>query len=123
MKRITNNYFKTVYKHREEELEADGFEHVQKVSEIIKLYELNEDKIIESIGYIGTSKNIIPAFKYIAEPFEIRILFEFNSCLEIRKRICTDQITKPIISVCQFLTRPEIQEILKFTRRKYSLAY
>lgn len=58
-----NQLLKIVGEHREKVVEKDGVEYVQKVSEIIKMYELDEEKIVESIGYIGTSKNIIPAFK------------------------------------------------------------
>ena len=66
-----NQLLKIVGEHREKVVEKDGVEYVQKVSEIIKMYELDEEKIVESIGYIGTSKNIIPAFKYIAEPLKL----------------------------------------------------
>lgn len=91
-----------VYKHREEELETDGFEYVQKVSEIIKLYELNEEKIVESIGYIGTSKNIIPAFKYIAEPLKLEfylsliLALKYGKEFAIRPNYKADYIGLPI---------------------------
>ena len=91
-----------VYKHREEELETDGFEYVQKVSEIIKLYELNEDKIVESISYIGTSRNIIPAFKYIAEPLKLEfylsliLALKYGKEFAIRPNYKADYIGLPI---------------------------
>jgi hypothetical protein len=97
-----NKLLEIVYKHREEELEADGFEYVQKVSEIIKLYELNEDKIVESIGYIGTSKNIIPAFKYIAEPLKLEfylsliLALKYGNEFAIRPNYKADYIGLPI---------------------------
>jgi hypothetical protein len=97
-----NQLLEIVYKHREEELEADGFEYVQKVSEIIKLYELNEDKIVESIGYIGTSKNIIPAFKYIAEPLKLEfylsliLALKYGKEFAIRPNYKADYIGLPI---------------------------
>lgn len=71
-----------VQKHRAEELETDGFEYVQKVSEIIKLYELNEAKIIESINQIGSSKNVVPAFKYIAEPLKLEFYLSLMLALK-----------------------------------------
>jgi hypothetical protein len=91
-----------VYKFREEVIEQDGFEYVQKVSEIIKLYELNEEKIVESIGYIGTSKNIVPAFKYIAEPLKLEFYLSLILALKhgnefaIRPNYKADYVGLPI---------------------------
>lgn len=79
-----------------------GFEYVQKVSEIIKLYELNEDKIVESISYIGTSRNIIPAFKYIAEPLKLEfylsliLALKYGKEFAIRPNYKADYIGLPI---------------------------
>lgn len=91
-----------VKKHRIELIEKDGFEYVQKVSEIIKLYELNEEKIVESIGNIGTSKNIIPAFKYIAEPLKLEfylsliLALKYGNEFAIRPNYKADYIGLPI---------------------------
>ena len=60
-RKYNNQLLEIVYKHQEEVIEQDGFEYVQRVSEIIKLYELDVEKIVESIGYIGTSKYFLPA--------------------------------------------------------------
>ena len=81
-----NQLLKIVSEHREKVVEKDGVEYVQKVSEIIKMYELDEEKIVESIGYIGTSKNIIPAFKYIAEPLKLEFYLSLILALKYGKK-------------------------------------
>lgn len=97
-----NQLLEIVYKYREEVIEQDGFEYVQKVSEIIKLYELDEEKIVESIGYIGTSKNIIPAFRYIAEPLKLEfylsliLALKYGKEFAIRPNYKADYIGLPI---------------------------
>lgn len=97
-----NQLLNVVYKYREEVIEQDGFEYVQRVSEIIKLYELNEEKIVESIGYIGTSKNIIPAFRYIAEPLKLEfylsliLALKYGNEFAIRPNYKADYIGLPI---------------------------
>lgn len=97
-----NQLLDVVYKYREEVIEQDGFEYVQKVSEIIKLYELDEEKIVESIGYIGTSKNIIPAFRYIAEPLKLEfylsliLALKYGNEFAIRPNYKADYIGLPI---------------------------
>lgn len=48
-----NQLLKIVSEHREKVVEKDGVEYVQKVSEIIKMYELDEEKIAESIIKYG----------------------------------------------------------------------
>ncbi len=91
-----------IQKYRAEELETDGFEYVQKVTEIIKLYELNEEKIVESIKHIGSSKNIVPAFKYIAEPLKLEfylsliLALKYGSEFAIRPNYKADYIGLPI---------------------------
>ena len=91
-----------VYKYRKEIIEQDGFEYVQKVAEIIKLYELDEEKIVEGINYIGTSKNIIPAFKYIAEPLKLEfylsliLALKYGNEFAIRPNYKADYIGLPI---------------------------
>jgi hypothetical protein len=97
-----NQLLEIVYKYQEEVIEKDGFEYVQKVSEIIKLYELNEEKIVESIGHIGTSKNIIPAFRYIAEPLKLEfylsliLALKYGNEFAIRPNYKADYIGLPI---------------------------
>lgn len=91
-----------VFKYRKEIIETDGFEYVKKVSEVIKLYELNEKKIVESINQIGTSKNTIPAFKYIAEPLKLEfylsliLALKYGNELAIRPNYKADYIGLPI---------------------------
>jgi len=97
-----NQLLEIVYKYREKVIEQDGFEYVQKVSEIIKLYELDEEKIVESIGNIGTSKNIIPAFKYIPEPLKLEfylsliLALKYGKEFAIRPNYKADYIGLPI---------------------------
>lgn len=97
-----NQLIRAVYKHREEKIEQDGFDYVQKVSKIIKLYELDEEKIIESIGYIGTSKNTIPSFRYIPEPLKLEfylsliLALKFGNEFAIRPNYKADYIGLPI---------------------------
>jgi len=97
-----NQLLEIVYKHREEVVEKDGVEYVQKVTEIIKMYELDEEKIIESIRYIGTSKNVIPAFKYIAEPLKLEfylsliLSLKYGKKFAIRPNYKADYIGLPI---------------------------
>lgn len=97
-----NQLLKIVGEHREKVVEKDGVEYVQKVSEIIKMYELDEEKIVESIGYIGTSKNIIPAFKYIAEPLKLEfylsliLALKYGNKFAIRPNYKADYIGLPI---------------------------
>lgn len=92
-----------VYKYREKLIEKDGDEYVQKVSEIIRLYELDEAKIIESIRLIGTSKNnIVPAFKYIAEPLKLEfylsliLALKYGNEFAIRPNYKADYVGLPI---------------------------
>lgn len=91
-----------IYKHRQEIPEIDGFEYTQKVSEIIKLYNLNEELIIESINSIGTSKNVVPSFKYIAEPLKLEFYLSLILALRhgyefaIRPNYKADYIGLPI---------------------------
>ena len=97
-----NQLLEIVYKYREKVIEQDGFEYVQKVSEIIKLYDLDEEKIVESIGNIGTSKNIIPAFKYIPEPLKLEfylsliLALKYGKEFAIRPNYKADYIGLPI---------------------------
>ncbi|MDZ7881073.1 MAG: AlwI family type II restriction endonuclease [Saprospiraceae bacterium] len=76
---------KIVFKHRAEIPETDGFEYVKKVGQIIALYELSEDTVIESIKHIGTSKNVIPAFKYIAEPLKLEFFLSLILAIKYGK--------------------------------------
>jgi small nuclear ribonucleoprotein (snRNP)-like protein len=97
-----NVLLRVVYKHRHELIEQDGFEYAKKVAEIIRLYELNEDKIIESIRHIGTTKNVVPAFKYIAEPLKLEfylsliLALKYGNRFAIRPNYKADYIGLPI---------------------------
>jgi hypothetical protein len=99
---FNNHLLRVVFKYRKEFIEQDGFDYVQKVSEIIKLYEINEEKIIESIRCIGTPKNIIPAFKYIAEPLKLEfylsliLALKYGNDFAIRPNYKADYIGLPI---------------------------
>lgn len=91
-----------VYKYREEVVEKDGVEYVQKVSEIIRMYELDEEKIIEGINSIGTTRNVVPAFKYVAEPLKLEfylsliLVLKYGKKFAIRPNYKADYIGLPI---------------------------
>lgn len=91
-----------VTKHREEQPEVDGFEYTRMVTYIISLYELDEDKILESIRLIGTSRNVVPAFKYISEPLKLEFFLSLILALKygidfaIRPNYKADYIGLPI---------------------------
>lgn len=93
---------KVIQDFRKEIVEKDGFDYAQKVSEIIKTYQLSEEKIIENIGYIGSSKNTIPAFKYIAEPLKLEfylsliLAIKYGDKYAIRPNYKADYIGLPI---------------------------
>jgi AlwI restriction endonuclease. len=91
-----------VTKHKEKQPEVDGFEYTRMVNDIISLYELDEDKILEGIGFIGTSRNVIPAFKYISEPLKLEfylslmLALKFGIDFAIRPNYKADYIGLPI---------------------------
>lgn len=91
-----------ISKHRSEVSEKDGFEYAKKVADIIEMYELNEELIVESIDSIGTSKNVVPAFKYIAEPLKLEFYLSLMLALKygneyaIRPNYKADYIGLPI---------------------------
>ena len=99
---FNNDLLRVVYKHREQEVELDGFDYTRKVSEIIKLYELNEELLIESISLVGSSRNVVPAFKYIAEPLKLEffisllLALKYGNELGIRPNYKADYIGIPI---------------------------
>lgn len=99
---FNNDLVKVVFKHREQEIELDGFDYTRKVSDIIKLYELNEELLLESINHVGSSRNVIPAFKYIAEPLKLEfyvsllLALKYGDELGIRPNYKADYIGIPI---------------------------
>ncbi len=102
IERYNNQLLEVIYQHREDSVEKDGVEYAQKVSEIIKMYELDEKKIVESIYSIGTTKNIIPEFKYIAEPLKLEfylsliLSLKYGKKFAIRPNYKADYIGLPI---------------------------
>lgn len=80
-----------IYKYREVLPDTVGFEYTQKVSEIIKTYELSEAIIVEGIKNIGLPHNPIPAFKYIAEPLKL----EFYLSLMLAMKYGNEYAIKP----------------------------
>jgi hypothetical protein len=71
--------------YRDTLIQKDGFEYAKKVSEIIEMYDLNKDKLVEGIRHIGSSHNVIPSFKYIAEPLKLEFYLSLISCSSIWK--------------------------------------
>lgn len=77
-----NDLLNVLFEYRKTELKLDGYNYTQKVAEIIKEYELNEELILASIENIGTPKNIVPAFKYIAEPLKLEFFISLLLALK-----------------------------------------
>lgn len=92
----------TIHKNRDEVVKTDGFVYAELVSEIIKLYELNEEIIIEGIRTIGSSRCNIPAFKYIPEPLKLEfylsliLAMKYGKEYAIRPNYKADYIGLPI---------------------------
>jgi len=93
---------KCVYKHRKTITRQDGFEYSKKLYKIIELYKLNEKIISENINYLGTSKNSIPIFKYIAEPLKLEfyvsllLVLKYGKNFAIKPNYKSDYIGLPI---------------------------
>lgn len=91
-----------IYKHRAIIPEIDGKEYSQKVIQIIELYKLNEKIIIDCIDSIGSSRNTIPEFKYIAEPLKLEfflsliIALKYGNEFAIKPNYKPDYIGLPI---------------------------
>jgi len=99
---FNNDLLNIVFKHRELEVELDGFDYTRKVFEIIKLYKLNEELLLESISLVGSSRNVVSAFKYIAEPLKLEffisllLALKYGNELGIRPNYKADYIGIPI---------------------------
>lgn len=91
-----------VYKYRKQVSENDGLEYAKKVQKIICLYNLTKELIVESIVSIGSKKNIIPAFKYVAEPLKLEfylsliIAIKYGNKFAIRPNYKADYMGLPI---------------------------
>jgi hypothetical protein len=99
---FNDKLLQVVYKHRQTNVNLDKFDYTQKVTEIIKLYELKEENLVEGINFIGSSRNIIPAFKYIAEPLKLEfyisllLVFKYGESLGINPNYKADHFGMPI---------------------------
>lgn len=94
-------YLELVYKYRKEDL-IDGAEYTNKIHQIISLYEVTEDKIVESIKKIDDTKaDIIPEFKEIPAPLKLEfyisilIALRYKDKYSIRPNYKADHIGKP----------------------------
>ncbi len=102
LERFNNDLLNVVFKHRKIEVKMDGFGYTRKVLEVIKLYELNEERLIRSIKLIGSFKNVVPAFKYISEPLKLEffisllLALKYGNELGIRPNYKADYIGIPI---------------------------
>jgi len=102
LEKYNKQLLEIIYKYRQKTSQQDGFEYVKKLLKIIKNYELNEEKIIESIKNIGTSKSSIPAFKYIAEPLQLEfylsliLVLKYGDKFAIKPNYKADYIGLPI---------------------------
>jgi len=86
---------------KEEDL-IDGNEYVNKIFDIIKTYEIDENKITQSIERIGTRKTtIIDEFQEIPEPLKLEffisilIALKYGNEFSIRPNYKADHIGKP----------------------------
>ena len=99
---FNKDLLKVVFKHQKQEVELDGFDYTRKISKIIRFYKLNEKLLLESIALVGTSRNAVPAFKYIAEPLKLEffisllLALKYGNELGIRPNYKADYIGIPI---------------------------
>lgn len=91
-----------VYKYQKSKIDLDKFEYTKKVEEIIKLYDLKEENLVEGINAIGSYRNSIPAFKYISEPLKLEfyisllLVFKYGNILGINPNYKADHFGMPI---------------------------
>ncbi|MDH8702387.1 hypothetical protein M2138_001749 [Dysgonomonadaceae bacterium PH5-43] len=95
-------FLNVISAYRDSLIQKDGFEYAKKASEIIEMYNLDENKLFESIRHIGSSHNVIPSFKYIAEPLKLEFYLSLILALKygdeyaIRPNYKADYIGLPI---------------------------
>lgn len=91
-----------VYRHREIVPETNGFVYANQVAKIIEMYNLKEELIVSSIRSINSTSNLIPAFKYIAEPLKLEfflsllISLKYGARFAIKPNYKADYIGLPI---------------------------
>lgn len=97
-----NNELLKLLKEFAKEDVIDGKKYVNKIFDIIKTYEIDENKIIKSIDQIGTrSKSIIEEFKEIPDPLKLEfyisilIALKYGNKFSIRPNYKADHIGKP----------------------------
>lgn len=96
----TDIFLNIAYKYRETD-KIDGKIYLNKIFDIIKNYNIDKEKIVESIKKIGTNKTVIEEFKEIPEPlkleFYISILIAliYGKEFSIRPNYKADHIGKP----------------------------
>lgn len=69
--KYNTTFLNIVYNQRKITKEIDGYEYVKKVNEIIKEYNLDEDKIKKAIQNIESQKYVIPEFQYITKSLQL----------------------------------------------------
>ncbi|MBF05437.1 restriction endonuclease [bacterium] len=94
-------YLELVHKYRNEDA-IDGDEYRNKIHQIISIYEITEEKILESIKAIGDPRNeVIPEFKEIPAPLKLEfyisilIALRYKDRFSIRPNYKADHIGKP----------------------------
>lgn len=93
-------FLSLVYRYRTTD-KIDGERYRNQINEIIKIYEIDEDKIIKSIEKIGSRKTIIEEFNEISEPLKLEffisilIALKYGKKFAIRPNYKADHIGKP----------------------------
>ena len=95
-----DKFIKIVKKYRIDD-KVDGTLYTNRIFEIIDEYDINEEKIIDSIHNIGTNKNIIQEFKEIPNPLKLEfyisilVAIKYGAEFTIRPNYKADHIGKP----------------------------
>ncbi len=97
---INEVYIKLILKYREQD-KIDGEIYRNQIFNIIKAYNIDEEKITESINKIGSRKTVIEEFKEIPEPLKLEffiailIALKYGKQFAIRPNYKADHIGKP----------------------------
>lgn len=95
-----NEFLNIIYRYRHID-KIDGERYRNKINEIIKTYEIDENKIIKSIEKIGSRKTVIEEFNEIPEPLKLEffisilIALKYGNEFAIRPNYKADHLGKP----------------------------
>ncbi len=97
---INKPFIELIWKYRDQD-KIDGEIYRNQIFDIIKNYEINEEKITESIHKIGSGKTVIEEFKEIPEPLKLEffiailIALKYGKQFAIRPNYKADHLGKP----------------------------